>query len=41
MTADGHFDYIFGDNKELWKNVLEEQGGTYSVIAQIPTPILN
>jgi putative transcriptional regulator len=41
MMVDGHADYIFGDNKELWKDVLEEEGGTYSVIAQIPTPILN
>ena len=41
MLVDGHRDYIFGDSKELWKDVLEEEGGTYSVIAQIPPPILN
>lgn len=41
MTANGHSDYIFGESQELWKDVLEEQGGTYSIIAQIPTPILN
>lgn len=41
ITTDGHFDYVFGEHKELWKSVLEEQGGTYSVIAQIPAPILS
>lgn len=41
MTADGHIDYVFGDNKLLWKNVLEEKGGTYSIIGQMPPPILN
>lgn len=41
MTVNGHIDYVFGENKELWKDVLEEQGGTYSIIAQIPPPILN
>lgn len=41
MTVDGHFDHVFGDNKELWKDVLEEQGGSYSIIGQMPLPILN
>ncbi len=41
MTVEGHIDYIFGNNQALWKNVLEEQGGTYSIIAQMPSPVLN
>ncbi len=41
MIVDGHLDYVFGDNRELWKDVLEEQGGSYSIIAQMPPPILN
>ena len=41
ITTEGHFDYVFGEHKELWKDVLQEQGGTYSVIAQIPSPILS
>jgi putative transcriptional regulator len=41
MTVDGHIDYVFGENKGLWKNVLEEQGGTYSIIGQMPPPVLN
>ncbi len=42
LTAQGHREYVFGGGMHhLWKNVLEEQGGTYSIIGQIPTPILN
>lgn len=41
MTADGHIDYVFSNNTELWKEVLEEQGGTYSIIAQMGSPNLN
>lgn len=41
MVADGHEDYVFQKNKYLWKDVLQEQGGTYSIIAQMPPPILN
>lgn len=41
MTVNAHVDYIFGNNKELWKNVLEAEGGTYSIIAQMPNPVLN
>lgn len=41
LTAKGHQEYVFGSDQQLWKNVLEEQGGTYSIIGQMLTPILN
>lgn len=41
VTLPGHEDYVFGNNKELWKEVLESQGGALGIIAQMPPPILN
>ncbi len=42
MTVDGDIDYVFGENTAtLWKEVLEEQGGTYAIIAQMDLPFLN
>ena len=41
MTADGHQDYIFGSNKQLWREVLQEQGGTYGIIARMSHIVLN
>lgn len=37
ITEPGDAEYVFGDTERLWKRVLEFKGGTYSVIAQIPT----
>jgi len=42
MTADGHIDYIFASNaKALWQEVLQDKGGTYSIIGQMKPPNLN
>lgn len=41
MVMDGNIDHVFSNNTNLWKEVLEEQGGTYSIIAQMGAPNLN
>lgn len=41
MTASAHQDHIFGQNEQLWREVLEEQGGTYSIIASMKPTMLN
>lgn len=41
MTADGRQEFIFGANKQLWQEVLQEQGGTYGIIANMNHVVLN
>lgn len=41
MTADGHQNWIFGTSEQLWRDVLKEQGGTYSIIAGMKHIVLN
>lgn len=41
MTVMGHQDWIFGTNPQLWREVLQEQGGTYSIIAGMKHIVLN
>lgn len=42
LTAEGNSQFIFHDDwKNLWKNVLESQGGTYRIIGQMDQPQLN
>ena len=41
MTVDGHIDYVFSENKKLWKEILEKEGGTYGIIAHMQAPNLN
>lgn len=41
MTATGRQNWIFGTQPQLWKDVLQEQGGTYSIIAGMKHIVLN
>lgn len=42
LVAEGDPNYIFSDqDAALWKTVLEKEGDTYSVIAQMELPIWN
>ncbi len=42
LVAEGDINYIFNHKTEqLWKNILQDKGGRYSVIAQMGTDLSN